>query len=422
MSSIAMDDALPEAASGTALPLKVQLRRAERLKKLKYGALIAPLALFLVFTFLWPIATLLTKSVDNPEVHTALPHTASQLKAWSGQGLPDDAAFAALAQDLLAAKGSKELAEAAKRLNMEQPGVRSLFMGTARKLPLEEGTSPKVGLIGLNPLWGETATWQLIARNAKPHTDYYLLASLDLKRDEAGQITRAGEDESVFLDIFLRTFGISLIVTLWCVALGFPVAYFLATQSTRTANLLMIFVLLPFWTSVLVRVASWIVILQEGGLVNQALMSLGLVNAPLQLVFNRVGVYIAMVHILLPFMILPLYSVMKGISPVYLRAAVSLGCPPFKSFWKVYFPMTVPGLAAGGILVFILSIGYYITPALLGGPKDQMAAYFVAFYTNQTTNWGMAAALSALLLAAIVVLYAVYNRLVGNATFRATNR
>jgi len=151
-------------------------------------------------------------------------------------------------------------------------------------------------------------------------------------------------------------------------------------------------------------------------------MSLGLVNAPLQLVFNRVGVYIAMVHILLPFMILPLYSVMKGISPVYLRAAVSLGCPPFKSFWKVYFPMTVPGLAAGGILVFILSIGYYITPALLGGPKDQMAAYFVAFYTNQTTNWGMAAALSALLLAAIVVLYAVYNRLVGNATFRATNR
>jgi putative spermidine/putrescine transport system permease protein len=129
-----------------------------------------------------------------------------------------------------------------------------------------------------------------------------------------------------------------------------------------------------------------------------------------------------MVHILLPFMILPLYSVMKGISPVYLRAAVSLGCPPFKSFWRIYFPMTVPGLAAGAILVFIMSIGYYITPALLGGPKEQMVSYFVAFYTNETVNWGMAAALSALLLIAISVLYAVYNRLVGNATFAAKSR
>ena len=205
----------------------------------------------------------------------------------------------------------------------------------------------------------------------------------------------------------------SAVVTFYCLLLGFPLAYFMATQPTKTANTLMIFVLLPFWTSILVRVAAWLVLLQTEGLVNQALMWIGLVDTPLQLVFNSTGVYIAMVHILLPFMILPMYSVMKGISPVYLRAAVSLGCPPFKSFWKIYFPQALPGVGAGGLLVFILCMGYYITPALLGSPKEQMASYFVAFYTNQTINWGMAAALSAILFAATLVLYMVYSRLVG---------
>ena len=177
----------------------------------------------------------------------------------------------------------------------------------------------------------------------------------------------------------------------------------------------MIFVLLPFWTSILVRVAAWIVLLQTEGLVNQALIYLGITDHPLQLVFNSTGVYIAMVHILLPFMILPLYSVMKGISPTYVRAALSLGCPPFRSFWKVYFPQALPGVGAGCLLVFILCMGYYITPALLGSPKEQMASYFVAFYTNQTINWGMAAALSAILFVATLLLYMVYTRLVGSS-------
>ena len=228
--------------------------------------------------------------------------------------------------------------------------------------------------------------------------------------------------ETVFVDIFFRTIWMSLVVTVCCVLLGFPLAYLLASLSKRTSNLLMIFVLLPFWTSILVRVAAWIVLLQQGGLINQGLMSLGIVEEPLQLVFNRIGVYVAMVHILLPFMILPLYSVMKGISPTYLRAAVSLGCPPFRSFWKIYFPMTIPGLAAGALLVFILSMGYYITPALLGSPQEQMVSYFVAFYTNETTNWGMAAALSAVLLGATLVLYVVYNRLVGSPAAGAKSR
>ncbi len=172
----------------------------------------------------------------------------------------------------------------------------------------------------------------------------------------------------------------------------------------------MILVLIPFWTSILVRVAAWIVLLQSEGLVNKALLLAGLTQSPLELVFNRVGVYISMTHILLPFMILPLYSVMKSVPPTYLKAAVSLGSHPFAAFWRVYVPQTYPGIGAGVLLVFIMAGGYYITPALLGGPNEQMVSYFIAYFINTTINWGMACALGALLLAATLVLYGVYRR------------
>ncbi|CAH2784956.1 MAG: Spermidine/putrescine import ABC transporter permease protein PotB (TC 3.A.1.11.1) [uncultured Paraburkholderia sp.] len=186
--------------------------------------------------------------------------------------------------------------------------------------------------------------------------------------------------------------------------------YWISTLSERRANLVMILVLIPFWTSILVRVAAWIVILQSEGLVNKALIGSGLLHDPLALLFNRTGVYISMTHILLPFMILPLYSVMKSIPPTYQRAAVSLGSHPFAAFWRVYVPQIYPGIGAGALLVFILAIGYYITPALLGGPNDQMVSYYVAYFTNVTINWGMACALGALLLAATLVLYVIYGR------------
>ncbi|MGO4838226.1 ABC transporter permease, partial [Rhizobiaceae sp. 2RAB30] len=156
-------------------------------------------------------------------------------------------------------------------------------------------------------------------------------------------------------------------------------------------------------------------LLQSRGVVNSALAWAGIIDpeAPLDLIYNRVGVLVAMTHILLPFMVLPIYSVMKGIPPVYLRAASSLGASPFSAFWRVYLPMSMPGVSAGALLVFILALGYYITPALVGGPRDQMVSYFIAYYSNQVTNWGMAAALSAILLIAVLILYAVYNRIVG---------
>lgn len=398
--------------------LKRRLRRAERRTKLKYLALIAPLAAFLLLTFVWPIGSLLYRSIANPEVVEALPRTTQALRSWDGKDLPGDAVFDAFAADLSAERRSPTLAGAAKRLNMEISGFRSLLINTARKLEWQPGEPAKAAILAAEPRWGDSGIWRIVARNSTSITPFYLLSALDLRVGDDGGIVRAPDDQAIYVDILVRTFWMSVIVTAWCLLLGYPLAYLLSQVSTGTSNLLMVLVLLPFWTSILVRVAAWIMLLQKEGPINKALMALGLISDPLQLVFNRFGVYIAMVHILLPFVVLPLYAVMKSVPPSYMRAAISLGCPPFKSFWKVYFPQTLPGVGAGGLLVFILSMGYYITPALLGSPREQMTSYFVAFYTNETINWGMAAALSAVLLVATLVLYAFYARYFGPARAR----
>jgi putative spermidine/putrescine transport system permease protein len=243
-------------------------------------------------------------------------------------------------------------------------------------------------------------------------TSFYLLAALDLTRNVDGAIVAAPPDQAIYRDVFARTFTISFGVTALCLILGFPVAYLLATLPPRRSNLLMIFVLLPFWTSLLVRTCAWIVLLQREGVVNNSLRWLGIVDEPLRLIYNRFGVYVAMTHVLLPFMILPLYSSMKAISPAYMRAAASLGASPVTAFLRIYLPQTLPGIGAGCLLVFILALGYYITPALVGGAADQMISYFVALYTTETVNWGLASALGAVLLLATLLLAAVYGKLV----------
>ena len=396
--------------------LRGQLARAERRRKWRAFSLTLPLLLFLLLTFLVPIAALLKRAIENPEVANALPRTVVALQAWKPANVPEPEAFAALTKDLGALADSSDAGALARRLNSETPGARSLIMTTFKALPLEGTTaaSPaadiKTSLLALDARWGETKYWQAIAKNGSRWTPDYLLTSVDLRRDAQGSIERVDPGQRVFGSILLRTFEISAIVTLWCLLLGYPLAYWLSTLPARKANVLMILVLVPFWTSILVRVAAWIVLLQSEGLVNHALINLHLIETPLALLFNRTGVIISMTHILLPFMILPLYSVMTSVPPTYLRAAVSLGSPPLAAFFRVYVPQTYPGIGAGALLVFILSIGYYVTPALLGGPTDQMLSYYIAQYTNVTVNWGMACALGALLLAATLVLYAIYRR------------
>lgn len=397
------------------VPLAVKLKRAERRKKLRAALLVAPLAVFLLATFILPIALLLYRSVENPEVPAMLPKTVSALAGWQGQGLPDEAALGVFAQELTAAKDNKAMVgNAAKRLNMEISGYRSLLTKTVRAMPLDPAAGPlREQFVNIDERWAEADYWRVLRHQDSRYTGFYLQSSLDIKRGADDSLHMAGDDEAIYLKIFGRTLWMSAVVTLFCFLLGYPLAYWLVNLPTRKSNLLMIVVLLPFWTSVLVRVAAWIVLLQSEGLINSALMAMGFVDSPVQLAFNRIGVYIAMVHILLPFMILPVFSVMKAIPPTYMRAAVSLGSHPIPAFWKVYFPQTVAGVGAGALLVFIMSIGYYITPALLGGPDDQMVSYYVAFFTNNTVNWGMAAALGSLLLIATMALYTLYARIVG---------
>jgi putative spermidine/putrescine transport system permease protein len=232
-----------------------------------------------------------------------------------------------------------------------------------------------------------------------------------LQRDEG--IARKPAQQAIYLDVLWRTFSISLAVTLACLVLGFPVAYAIAAQPPARANLLLMLVLLPFWTPLLVRTAAWVVVLQENGLANQLLAALQVIDRPLRLLYNRTGVLVAMTHVLLPFMILPLYSVMRGVPPSLMRAALSLGATPFTAFRRVYLPQVMPGVAAGALLVFILALGYYITPALVGGGGDQMISTFIAFHTTDTANWSLAAALGTVLLTATFVLFAVAARLGG---------
>ncbi|MBS7349852.1 MAG: ABC transporter permease, partial [Comamonas sp.] len=322
-------------------------------------------------------------------------------------------AFAALARDLTAIPETAEAGALARRLNSEASGARSLIMSTYRAMPLDASLNAaqvRTELLALDERWQELTYWQAIAKNSARWTPDYLLASIDLQRNADGSISQVPEEAAAFRTILWRTFEMSAIVTLAAILVGYPLAYWLSILPERRANLLMILVLVPFWTSVLVRIAAWIVLLQNNGLVNRFLMGTGLSDAPIPLLFNRLGVIIAMVHILLPFLILPLYSVMKSVPPNYLRAAVSLGSRPLAAFFKVYVPQTYPGIAAGGLLVFITSIGYYVTPALLGGASDQMLSYYVAQYTNVEVNWGMAAALGSVLLVTTLALYAVYRK------------
>ncbi|ABN86406.1 ABC transporter permease [Burkholderia pseudomallei] len=397
--------------------LRRELKAAEARRRTMALLLVAPLAIFLLLVFVVPIGALLTRAVQNPEIATALPRTVAALSNWDRKTAPADAAYAALAADLTQVADGEAMGALARRLNTEIPGYRSLVAKTARAMPLTgDANAPlapaqtRAKLIELDERWGDAAYWQAIAKNGGRYSPFYLLAALDHKQDGFGSIVPADPDQSIYLAVFGRTLLIGFAVTLFALALGYPLAYWISTLPERRANLAMILVLIPFWTSVLVRVAAWIVLLQSEGLVNRALIDTGLISQPLALLFNRVGVYISMTHILLPFMILPLYSVMKSIPPSYQRAAVSLGSHPFAAFWRVYVPQTYPGVGAGALLVFILAIGYYITPALLGGPNDQMVSYYVAYFTNVTINWGMACALGGLLLAATLVLYAIYGR------------
>ena len=523
------------AADGT--PLKRSLARALRMQKIRALMLIAPLLLFVLLTFILPIADMLFRSVENKIVSDTLPETVVAVQDWDADSgvTPPAPVFEALAYDLVVAAERKEHTRVGSRLNYENPGISSLFRKAgrraddigkvyikqfekldpawkepatfvsifadpawvssrsddaeplfevsetaaaalpkastaytrwARTIQQEDNDSPTKedpwapvylalhndlaanpqapsafggdaqaalqavstaiaagevetttaydAFVKIDEDWADPEVWRTLKTYSGAYTNGYFLNAADFQKGADGAELRP-ESERIYGTLFLRTLLMSLAITVSCIVLGYPVAWILANLPSRTANLLMILVLLPFWTSLLVRTSAWKVMLQQQGVINDTLVWLGLVadDARLVMINNQFGTIVAMTHILLPFMILPMYSVMQTINPSYLRAAKSLGATNWTAFWRVYFPQSVPGIGAGSILVFILAIGYYITPELVGGTKGVFISNRIAFHISQSLNWGLAAALGSILLVVVLALYSAYDKIVG---------
>ena len=404
-------------ADGT--PLKKSLSRSLRQQKIRALLLISPLLIFILVAFIMPIVSMLSRSVENDLVSQTLPATVSAIQSWdalSGE-LPDEQVYKAFAQDIQNAAKAKVHTKVALRLNYEKSGIASLFKKTARKAKkwdIETDGPFKEKLIKVHKGWGEVEVWQTIKTHSPRYTSGYFLNAVDMRKTAEGADFQP-EDKTILIKLFQRTLIMSLIITFSCILLGYPVAWLLANLPMRQANLLMILVLLPFWTSLLVRTSAWKVMLQQQGVINDILVQLSLVSddARLIMINNEIGTIVAMTHILLPFMILPMYSVMQTIPPSYLRAAKSLGATNWTAFWRVYFPQSIPGIGAGSILVFILAIGYYITPEIVGGTKGVFISNRIAYHILKSLNWGLAAALGTILLVAVLILYWTYDKIVG---------
>ena len=414
LDAVQSDDGIVRAADGT--PLKARLAKALRREKQRSFLLIAPLLFFIVISFLVPIVDMLFRSVENQIVQNTIPSVVQELERWdpaSGE-IPDEKTFEALAEDLKVAVAARVHTRLGGRLNYEKSGMSGLFRKTGRAVRQMEQGPYKPQFIEADEDWGDVETWQVIHKFKTPYTSGYFLTAVDAESTSDG-VQMKPENERIYIKLFARTMWMSLAITFMCVLLGYPVAYLLAHLKVRTANMLMILVLLPFWTSLLVRTSAWKVLLQGQGVINDTLVWIGLVDdaSRLVLINNQTGTIIAMTHILLPFMILPLFSVMKTISPTYVRAAKSMGANDWTAFWKVYFPQSVPGIGAGAILVFILAIGYYITPALVGGTSGIFISNRIAYHISTSLNWGLAAALGAILLVLVLLLFYVYDKIVG---------
>lgn len=383
--------------------------------RLRAAALTLPLLAFVSVTFIAPLGSMLVRSFYEPHVADALPRTLAALRAWDGSSVPSEETFRVLATELRLLDQQRKLGGVATRINRLEGGMRSAIMDTARALRGAEPDSWREAITAADPAWGEEAAWRAVRRAGERYTMRHYLNALDLDRDPSGNIAAQSPERRIYLPLLLRTLGVSFAITVICLILGYPVAYLIANASPARSNLLLLLVLVPFWTSLLVRTTSWIVLLQNQGVVNDLLVAIGVIgeDGRLALVYNMVGTLVAMTQVLLPFMILPLYAVMRSISPTYLRAASSLGATFRQGFVRVYWPQSLPGVAAGSLLVFILSIGYYITPALVGGRTGQLISNMIAYHMQESLNWGLAAALGVILLVTVMSLYLVYNRLVG---------
>ena len=404
----------------------VAIKRPTRLRanpRLRAAALALPLIAFVGVTFIAPLVTMLVNSVYDPLVADTMPETLASLQDWDGQDAPPAATFEIATRELVTARETRRVGQLATRVNRIEGGLRSVITRSARKLRSVVADAPEDAdagywqdaMLTADDAWGEANVWRAIRRAGERVTTRHYLHALDLERDAADNIVPRDSSQRIYLALLGRTLVVSFGITGLCLLLGYPIAYLIAQAPPRRANLLLLLVLVPFWTSLLVRTTSWIVLLQTQGVVNDILVSIGLVadDDRLSMIYNMGGTFVAMTHVLLPFMVLPLYAVMRTIPATHMSAAASLGASFPRAFWRVYWPQTLAGVGAGSLLVFILAIGYYITPALVGGRTGQLISNMIAYHMQQSLNWGLAAALGGVLLVGVGVLYFLYDRLVG---------
>jgi putative spermidine/putrescine transport system permease protein len=457
MSDTSTIDSQGQLLTNDGVPLKDSLRKSLRRTKIRsFLLLLAPL-LFLLIMFVLPIGSLLSRSIDDIDINRVLPQTFAQYELWEDKSIiPSEEMFAAVISDIRATHklediegkniGKNLLGKAGTRMTYEFSGWRSLLLKTVKSATKvnkksKEEIKPytweapyKEKMIKKDQRWGKVEFWQSLGAMKDPYTMGYYLNAVDFRYDANKNIIQKVEHLRVYKTIWMRTLQVSLMVTIFCLILAYPVSYLLATLPMRISNLLMICVLMPFWTSLLVRIVAWMIMLQQNGVVNDTFVTIlpcfeGMVNLPffgatnidlcfgdedrIPMMYNFTGTIIVMTQILLPFMILPIYSIMKGIPPSYMKAAQNLGATPTRAFIRVYMPQSVPGVGAGCILVFIVAIGYYITPELVGGKDGLMIGNFVAREMQQTLNWGLAAAMGTMLLIAVLALYWVYDKFIG---------
>jgi len=396
------------------IPLKVSLQKSEKRNKIRAFLLVVPLLFFILFTFLIPIGDMLLRSVDDSYINTVFPKTFEKYKKWDRQGLPSEELYETMFFEIKEGSGFS-IGKATTRMNYAKSGWKSLLKKSKRKFKKIEEGPYKEQMIAIDKRWADLDYWRAIGVMVDPTTAGYFLNAVDLKYDVDKEVVRQKENRRIYNHTWFKTFKVSVLVMFFCLILGYPVSYLLATLPLKYSNLLMICVLLPFWTSLLVRTVAWMVMLQQKGVLNNLLVMSHLIadENRWHLMYNQTATIIVMTQILLPFMVLPLYSVMKTIPPTYMRAALNLGASPLHAFYKVYMPNSVPGISAGCMLVFILAIGYYITPELVGGKDGQMIGNWIAYHLKTTLNWGLCAALGAILLGVMTVLYWVYNKIVG---------
>lgn len=371
-----------------------------------------PLLGFLLVFFLAPLVTVFSQAVVDYRIADALPTTLAALENWDGEAAPPAAAYDALAADFKVLHQTRQTGALAQRLSFEVVGGQPLVNRTVRMVSrAEEGTDWRGAFLEADAAWGQPELWRILRDGGQPVTTLYLRWSVGLleKYDPSGGAAVAGYD---FPAILARTLTISLTVTLITILLGYPVAYAIAENENALGRLVFLAVLLPFWTSLLVRSMSWVVLLQGNGELVALLRGLGFLGPDEQLLYSRTASILAMTQIQLPFTILPMIGVMRSIPKSQVRAARSLGAGPLRAHWSVYLPQAVPGIAAGATITFILCLGFYITPALVGGAGDQMISFFVARFTNEELNWNLAAALSVVLLAVTAVVIWLVARFV----------